>query len=849
MSMEALGPDFNFSQDSDQAVPIDVTTLLRDYADGRRRFLKVDLKDSNLSHAQLSCINLEESILQKANLCNANLAGAVLNHIDFSSANLVKANLIAADLIRAKLAGASLAGAFMSGANLSGANLRRANLTDCTLAGANLSGVDFTGAILRNTNLNGSNLRGANLSAVDLTDLNLTELNLDGAILSAGEAAQLWNNSAGQVSTHAPEPDSMELIAYAQAPEDPYDWSAAQLLINTGELPEDGLLAVDPDATEAYEDLTHPELDDGIDGMTGPDVPAADQDLSTPAAESGPDLDTLNPFDQDKSAAIAGLGAEWAAESLDWDGADDSTQSIELPDVTTTLNQAVFSTQSLALVPVTHPQQPGEPRIGLSETTAPGDPAPPTPKSGGDDDSSSTDSLPDVTQFPADAGITPDQDLASTALIPLPSAEQETLAMPSASPDQGIADHPVADSALLDHDDDDEAHRETRFFPVEQIKPPSPHPQLNSRVVQSIQAALSRRTQYSLQRKLLEVYEQQCAITGCKILPLLETVLIGGYDRTIPDHPSQGMVLRSDLKTLYELKLLAIHPQRLTVILAPSLLESDYGHLQDRSIHMPQQKIYQPDATSLANHLQACKWYTPALANAPAPAPVQSSPVAAPASRFRSRSPLGIGLASLAVLGLAAILVGWFHPFKFKPDPEPKQTISDQALPQFAAAPDHRFNLQLGSVRFYNQGQIIEDNAYLPLDLAERLGLNPDEIPAAAQIKTEGQSWFKVGYLKDLEIPVGWDSQTRTILLDCCEPADIETINLKMNGGDRQETGLIIDTSAYVPVGVLQSLGLDLDSISASNGVSYDGQTYLKASSLPIQVQWQADTRTLELQN
>jgi len=68
------------------------------------------------------------------------------------------ANLRDTDLSGANLIGADLRNADLSGAVLSGANLRNAHL----------SGADLRGAYLNDANLSGANLRNAHLSGADL---------------------------------------------------------------------------------------------------------------------------------------------------------------------------------------------------------------------------------------------------------------------------------------------------------------------------------------------------------------------------------------------------------------------------------------------------------------------------------------------------------------------------------------------------------------------------------------------------------------------------------------------------------------------------------------------------------
>ena len=79
---------------------------------------RANLRDANLSDADLSCANLSDADLSCANLSCADLRDANLSGADLSGANLRDANLSCADL-----SGADLRGADLSGANLSGADL------------------------------------------------------------------------------------------------------------------------------------------------------------------------------------------------------------------------------------------------------------------------------------------------------------------------------------------------------------------------------------------------------------------------------------------------------------------------------------------------------------------------------------------------------------------------------------------------------------------------------------------------------------------------------------------------------------------------------------------------------
>lgn len=101
----------------------DRASLLTGYALGRRNF-----RYSNLSHADLSEINLTNANLIEANLSHANLERANLTNTKLIAANLSNANLCHANLTNAKLIGADL-----THANLTDTNLTRANLTNTIL--------------------------------------------------------------------------------------------------------------------------------------------------------------------------------------------------------------------------------------------------------------------------------------------------------------------------------------------------------------------------------------------------------------------------------------------------------------------------------------------------------------------------------------------------------------------------------------------------------------------------------------------------------------------------------------------------------------------------------------------
>lgn len=86
-----------------------------------------------------------------------------------------------ADLSDAQLSGAQIANTNLSGANLSGADLSDVNLSGAVMSGANLHNANLSGAYL-----SGAKLNNANLSGADLSDANFSGANLSGATWKDG---------------------------------------------------------------------------------------------------------------------------------------------------------------------------------------------------------------------------------------------------------------------------------------------------------------------------------------------------------------------------------------------------------------------------------------------------------------------------------------------------------------------------------------------------------------------------------------------------------------------------------------------------------------------------------------
>jgi hypothetical protein len=93
----------------------------------------------------------------------------------------------------------------------------------------------------------------------------------------------------------------------------------------------------------------------------------------------------------------------------------------------------------------------------------------------------------------------------------------------------------------------------------------------------------ARRGQERFRDALRRRYGERCLVTGCSILAVLEAAHIHPF-RGEKDHDEEnGLLLRADIHTLFDLDLLGIHPEGLQVEVHPDVAEG-YGHLAGRAL-------------------------------------------------------------------------------------------------------------------------------------------------------------------------------------------------------------------------------------------------------------------------
>lgn len=93
-----------------------------------------------------------------------------------------------------------------------------------------------------------------------------------------------------------------------------------------------------------------------------------------------------------------------------------------------------------------------------------------------------------------------------------------------------------------------------------------------------------RRGQKTFRQALLLRFARRCLVTGCGLPDLLEAAHISPYRGVKDNHVSNGLLLRTDIHTLFDLDLLGIEPTTLRIHLNPKLEGSDYVRFRNERL-------------------------------------------------------------------------------------------------------------------------------------------------------------------------------------------------------------------------------------------------------------------------
>ena len=111
-----------------------------------------------------------------------------------------------------------------------------------------------------------------------------------------------------------------------------------------------------------------------------------------------------------------------------------------------------------------------------------------------------------------------------------------------------------------------------------------------------------RRGQPKFRADLIEAYEGRCAISNCDAVEALEAGHITPYQGEQTNRVDNGLLLRCDLHTLFDLGLIAVDPANLTALLSPRIAGTDYGRFAGVALRLPRNAVDRPSISALQAH-------------------------------------------------------------------------------------------------------------------------------------------------------------------------------------------------------------------------------------------------------
>lgn len=115
-----------------------------------------------------------------------------------------------------------------------------------------------------------------------------------------------------------------------------------------------------------------------------------------------------------------------------------------------------------------------------------------------------------------------------------------------------------------------------------------------------------RQGQAAFRMALLKAYDRCCAFTGCDVEQTLEAAHIRPYLGTRTNVVANGLLLRSDLHTLFDLRLLRINPGDMKIEISPKVKANHYQAITGKMMTLPRNSAEQPSAAALIWHWNAC---------------------------------------------------------------------------------------------------------------------------------------------------------------------------------------------------------------------------------------------------
>jgi hypothetical protein len=131
---------------------------------------------------------------------------------------------------------------------------------------------------------------------------------------------------------------------------------------------------------------------------------------------------------------------------------------------------------------------------------------------------------------------------------------------------------------------------------------------LNEPSIRASQDIIMRQGQGKFREDLLRAYSGRCALSDCDHVAALEAAHIVQHSGPASNHVQNGLLLRADLHTLFDLKLFTFDPECLTVSTNSSLKGTSYEWLAGAKLKTPTNPNWHPNIDALRHHAGRADW-------------------------------------------------------------------------------------------------------------------------------------------------------------------------------------------------------------------------------------------------
>jgi HNH endonuclease len=115
---------------------------------------------------------------------------------------------------------------------------------------------------------------------------------------------------------------------------------------------------------------------------------------------------------------------------------------------------------------------------------------------------------------------------------------------------------------------------------------------------------VQRRGQNKFRNALIVAYGSRCAISGCTSIEVLEAAHIYPYSGPDTNHVANGLLLRADLHTLFDLGIVRIDPKTFKVLIDKKLTDRGYRQFHDKKLRLPNSVSDYPSRTALTKRIE-----------------------------------------------------------------------------------------------------------------------------------------------------------------------------------------------------------------------------------------------------